>query len=127
MTYAIGEFKYGLNFKDYTNQGLPDEVVEDIRKLEENETLESSYNGSGDQPLYLAVQVDTITEIDDLGWDEIVALKDKFKAAMAPDSNQHKEYLEKLQVILDDHEVSDETKEWFKAQTPAVFLTWGSS
>lgn len=127
MTYAIGEFKYGLNFKDYTNQGLPDEVVDDIRMLEENETLESSYNGSGDQPLYLAVEIDDIDECNDLSWTELVALKDKFKAAMAPDSNQHKEYLEKLQVILDDHDVSDETKEWFKAQTPAVFLTWGSS
>lgn len=127
MTYAIGEFKFGLNLKDYNSFDVSEDVKIDIDDLYQADILESSYNGSGDQPLFLAVDLGEIDEAHDLGWDKLVEFKNKFKAAMEPDSSQNKEYLEKLQVILDNTDIKDETKEWFKAQKPEVFLTWGSS
>lgn len=127
MTYAIGQFIFGLNLKDYNNFDISEDLKIAIDDLYQADILESSYSGSGDQPLFLGIEITDIDECNDIGWDKLAELKEKFKAAMEPDSSQNKEYQTKLQVILDNSDTPDEAKEWFKAQKPEVFLTWGTS
>ncbi|MNK44979.1 hypothetical protein D3C87_637270 [compost metagenome] len=127
MTYAIGEFKFGINLREYHDMGLSEEIIEAIEEFNDAEILQSSYSGSGDMPLYLGAHITDIDECGDMAWHEIENLKNTLKAAQEPDSSQNKEYREKLQVILDAPDVSDAVKEWFKAQKPEVFLTWATS
>ena len=132
MTYACGSFVFGINLQGFNEsyhslKGLTETISEDIETLVECDVLETEYSGNGDEPTYLGVRFSGIDETAPMGWAEIVALKDRMKAVLEPDSSQRVAFDAALQAVLDNDEISDETKEWFKAQTPEIFLTWGSS
>jgi hypothetical protein len=122
MTYAIGSFVFGVNLKN-----VPKKFVDDAEDLVEAGLAESEYSGNGEGPMYVGVSVDGIDEASEMSWSEIVDLKDKLKAAMADNSEERSKFETKISNILTDGEISDEFKEWLKAQKPEVFLTWGTS
>jgi len=131
MTYAIGFFAFGIDLTD-----APKKYDGVIQALIEDEIAECRYNGSGDEPSFIGVEIDQIDEASNMGWKEIVELKDTLKAAMAPGSQARIDFIEKLKAVAEhledgvedeDDATVDEFIDWLKRQQPEVFLTWGSS
>lgn len=125
MTYAIGSFIFGLNLKNLSVAS--EQIQEDIADLVDADLVQTEYSGNGDEPTYIGAAVAGIDEASEMSWAEIIDLKDTLKAAMAEGSDAQKEFQALLNAVLADTDTSDETKDWLKAQTPEVFLTWGSS
>ena len=125
MSYACGSFIFGIDLQDLDNAS--EAVQDEIQDLIERDLVQTEYSGSGDEPRYIGVSVDGIDECSSMGWAQIVALKGKLKAAMDPGSKERAEFDVKLKAVVDDPDVSDETKAYIRQWEPEVFLTWGSS
>jgi hypothetical protein len=125
MSYACGSFVFGIDLQDIGDAS--EKVQKEINELVEAGLIQTEYSGNGDEPRYIGVSVDGIDECSGMTWAQIVDLKDKLKAAMAPGSKERTEFAAKLQALLDDSDTSDETKEYIQQFEPEVFLTWGSS
>lgn len=124
--YVIGNFIYGINLGE--GSALPERFKEEVAVIcDEDRHVEYHYSGSGDQPMFLGVDMVEIDEANSMNWAEIVKLKDELKAAMSANSQQAQEFQTKIQDFLTDTDVSDDLKNWVKAQTPEVFLVWSTS
>lgn len=126
MTYAIGSFVFGINLKEVI-ENTSEQVQEDIELLQDLDLVTTEYSGNGDEPIYIGIPVEGLDECNELSWADIVKLKDRLKAAMDNSSPERIAFKLKIDAIMADPDVSDETKLFISKFEPEVFLTWGSS
>ena len=125
MAYAIGHIVYGIDLQ--TSQwGAPDEwekfrdLITELSEMDVEEPIVSvHYNGGGDEPVYIGVDLGSIDECNTVDGEKLTQ--------MLVVTDEHKEaFKKKLGLLYGEPAFFD-----FYAKlmnTPAkVFITWGTS
>lgn len=114
MSYAVGYVFYGLNL----NTDEFNKFDEDRDYLNESGLAKSHYSGNGTKPLYVGSCLEELETDVDIRASNI---------QLTPSPQNINEFIDTINTILNDENVSEGFKEKLGQYKPDVWLVWGSS
>ena len=113
MSAAVAYFIYGVSFAEDCDGFFGTE----IKKLADQEILDSYYSSYDDNPVCLGVKLCWICESDEINVSELI---------LAATPEQKVEYEKRVTEFFNNPDISGGLKELLSSKRPTVFIMWGS-